>query len=146
MLDPKSIQMLFPVSHPLRHRGFEILRFAAVGLLRSILGFGLIFVLYNLFHVHYILSNIAGYLAGFIAGFFLHKTWTFKSKKHWNRELTPYLIMFGIGYGVNFVLLLLCINHWHLNPNLSQLIAVLGFTSVNYLGNSLWTFRHKSSE
>jgi len=123
------------------HRTFEIIRFVCVGLFRTIVGLSIIFTSYNLLHFNYIISNVAGYGVGFIMGFVLHKKWTFRSDRDWSGEVIPYAVIFGIGYLINLVILLFCVEILKINKNASQLIAVTGFTAFNYLGNSFWTFR-----
>ena len=121
---------------------FEISSFLTVGMIRTIVGLTLIFVPYNVWGVNYVLCNIIGYSAGLIIGFILHRTWTFKSKAKWQKEVVPYLIIFGIGYLVNMILLLFSAEGLGLNKNLSQIIAIAGFTISNYLGNKFWTFKY----
>lgn len=119
----------------------EVARFGIVGVIRAILAIILIFVPYNLWGVNYILCNIVGYSIGLVIGFILHKKWTFKSQGDWNEEVAPYLVTFGVGYLVNMTLLLLFAEKLALNKNISQVIAICGFATTNYLGNKFWTFR-----
>ena len=119
----------------------EFGRFGIVGVIRTFLGIIIVFVPYNLWGVNYILCNIIGYSIGLITGFILHKKWVFKSQGEWHKEVVPYLVTFGIGYLVNIILLLFSVEKLGLNKNLSQVIAICGFTITNYLGNKFWTFR-----
>jgi putative flippase GtrA len=126
----------------------EIGRFGIVGVIRTILGITIIFVPYNLWGVNYVLCNIVGYSIGLITGFILHKKWAFKSHGEWNKEVIPYFVTFGVGFLVNMILLLLFAERLGLNKNISQVLAICGFTITNYLGSKFWTFRkrQKSSE
>jgi putative flippase GtrA len=126
----------------------ELVRFGIVGVIRAIIGIIFIFVPYNLWGVNYVLCNIIGYSISLITGFILHKKWAFKSQGDWNKEVVPYLVTFGVGYLVNMILLLFCAEKLGLNKNISQVIAIMGFTTTNYLGNKFWTFRkgQKTSE
>ncbi|HIE30180.1 TPA: GtrA family protein [Candidatus Poribacteria bacterium] len=119
----------------------EFGRFGLVGIIRTFLGIIFIFVPYNLWDVNYVLCNIVGYSVGLITGFILHKRWTFRSQGEWDKEAIPYLVTFGVGYLVNMILLLLSAEKLRLNKNISQVIAICGFTTTNYLGNKFWTFR-----
>jgi len=123
----------------------EFGRFGLVGVIRTILGVIFIFIPYNLWGVNYILCNVAGYSIGFVTGFILHKNWVFKSKGDWNKEAIPYFVTFGIGYIINMILLILCAEKLMLNKNISQIIAICGFSTTNYLGNKFWTFRNSSN-
>lgn len=120
----------------------ELGRFGLVGVIRTIIGLFIIFVPYNLWGVNYVLCNIVAYSAGLIIGFILHKKWVFKSKEDWNKEAIPYFITFGIGYIINMILLILCAEKLMLDKNISQVIAICGFTTTNYILNKFWTFRN----
>ena len=123
----------------------EFGRFGIVGVIRTILGIIIIFVPYNLWGVNYVLCNIVASSIGLIIGFILHKKWVFKSQGKWDKEVIPYLVTFGMGFLVNMMLLLFSAEKLELNKNISQVIAICGFTTTNYLGNKFWTFRQKSS-
>ena len=84
----------------------QLFRFSIVGVLNTILGLSVIYLLYNFFHVDYILSNIGGYLVGLINSFIWNKKWTFKSSKHFSKEIIPFLIVFGICYAVNLIIVM----------------------------------------
>ena len=121
----------------------ELVRFGMVSITRTILGIFIIFVPYNLWGANYILCNIASYSIGLIVGFVLHKKWTFRSHRDWNEEVIPYVVIFGAGFLVNIVLLFLFAEGLNLNKNVSQVIAICGFTTTNYFGNKFWTFRKR---
>lgn len=119
----------------------EFGRFGVVGVLRTIIAVIIVFVPHNLWGVNYILCNVVGFSVALVTGFILHKTWAFKSRGRWNREVLPYLVIFGIGFLVNMALLLLLGEKLELNKNFCLVIASIAFTITNYLGNKFWTFR-----
>jgi putative flippase GtrA len=122
---------------------WELGRFGVIGVIKTIIGLIIIFVPYNLWGVNYILCNIAGYFVGFVIGFILHKNWVFKSNKIWDTELIPYFVTFCIGYIINIMLLVLFVKKLMINKNISQVIAIFGFTATTYLLNKFWTFAKK---
>jgi len=121
---------------------FELGRYGLVGVIRLLIGVIFIFIPYNLWGVNYILCNVVGYSIGLIVGFILHKRWVFKSKENWNKEAIPYFVTFGIAYIINMILLILCAEKLMLDKNISQVIAICGFTTTNYLVNKYWTFKN----
>jgi len=121
----------------------EFGRFGIVSVIRAILAILIVFVPYNLWGVNYVLCNITGYSIGLLVGFILHRKWTFRSHGNWNAEVMPYLVIFGAGFLVNIVLLFLFAEGIELNKNVSQVIAICGFTTTNYLGNKFWTFSER---
>ena len=55
-------------------------KFLIVGVVNTLIGAGLMFVLYNLAHWSYWVSSACNYIAGGIVSFFLNKYFTFKNK------------------------------------------------------------------
>ena len=53
-------------------------RFIIVGVVNTLFGMGLMFVLYNVFHVSYWWSSAANYFFGSILSFILNKFYTFR--------------------------------------------------------------------
>ena len=117
------------------------IRFSLVGISNAFIGLGLIYVLYNMFHVNYKLSNIIGYLCGFINSFIWNKRWTFESKNNLFKELTLFALVFSFSFMLNFVSVIVCVEKLKINPNIAQLVGVVFYTSTNFFGNKFFTFR-----
>jgi putative flippase GtrA len=120
---------------------FEFGRFGLVGILRTLLGIGLLYLLPNVLGIDYVLSNVIVYTIGLVIGFVLHRTLAFRSARVWRREIIPYLASFAIGYAVNLIVLLLLSKVAGINTYAAQILAMAAFTIVNYIANKLWTFR-----
>ena len=117
------------------------IRFSIVGISNAFIGLGLIYVLYNVFHVNYKLSNIIGYFCGFINSFIWNKLWTFKSKKNLLKEFVLFTIVFSISFSLNYISVVFCVEKLKINPNIAQLFGVIFYTSTNFFGNKLLTFK-----
>lgn len=57
-----------------------VLRFLLVGVVNTLVGAGLMFLLYNVANCSYWLSSAANYVVGGIVSFFLNKYFTFENK------------------------------------------------------------------
>ena len=81
-----------------------LVRFALVGVVNTLFGTAIMFVLYNVFHVGYWISSACNYIFGSILSFFLNKYFTFRdSTRSWAQVLrfavniaTCYLLAYGI--------------------------------------------------
>ena len=67
-------------------------KFIIVGIINTIVGAGIMFVLYNLFHCSYYFSSIMNYVIGSIVSYFLNKYYTFKSKKVSAKEIIYFIL------------------------------------------------------
>ena len=77
-----------------------IWKFLLVGVLNTLVGAGLMFLLYNLAGCSYWVSSAANYLVGGVLSFFLNKYFTFQSKE---RSL-PELLRFALTVGLCWIL------------------------------------------
>jgi putative flippase GtrA len=119
----------------------EFIRYGIVGVLRTLLGFGLLYILSNVLGANYILSNIIVYSVGLALGFFLHKRWAFRSSRKWKIEIIPYLVSFALAYSANILTLILLAESFHIDHTISQGASMFVFIIISYLVNKLWTFR-----
>jgi putative flippase GtrA len=124
-----------------RHIFVQGYRFIVVGLANAAIGLGVIYSSYNLFHLNYKLSNILGYGCGLVNSFIWNRKWTFRSRKHPGPQILLFFIMFGISYGLNLAVTVLCVEKLGLNPNIAQLAGIFFYTSSNFFLNKYITFR-----
>lgn len=114
-------------------------RYAGSGIVNTLLGFAVIFLLMWLGASPYI-ANAAGFFAGLISGFFLSRRFVFRSGGHFNREALRYLAAFFACYLLNVGVLKIALDQWALNPNLAQILAAGCYTGAMYLATRLFVF------
>ncbi|MBP1993891.1 GtrA family protein [Paenibacillus eucommiae] len=125
-------------------------RFLLVGILNTLVGLGLSFVLYNVLHLGYWPSTFLGNTIGAAFSFVLNRSFTFRSKvsvqNSWWKFALVILCCYGFSYGTS----LLLGNLWSsLFPSTNQTwvhnAAILFgngmYTISNYLGHKYFTFR-----
>jgi len=118
----------------------QLFRYSLVGILNTIIGLSVIYLLFNFFHFGYILSNIGGYAFGLVNSFIWNKKWTFKSSQHYSKEIIPFLIVFGISYSINLLVVVFSVELLGIHPNIAQLIGIAAYSLSNFLINKYWTF------
>lgn len=59
----------------------RFLKFMVVGVVNTVVGTAVMFVMYNVFHQSYWISSASNYVVGSILSYFLNKYFTFESKK-----------------------------------------------------------------
>lgn len=124
---------------------YQFIRFAIVGVLNTSVSLVIIYLLMHLFSVEYKLSNLIGYIAGVINSFFWSKLWVFK-KNNSNiiKEAVCFIIIFAVCYGIQFAALLLFVETWHIDKDISQLLGMCVYTLFNFILNRCITFRTRS--
>lgn len=125
------------------------LKFLLVGVVNTIVGTGLMFLLYNVFSVSYWISSATNYIVGSIVSYFLNKYFTFQNQeKSWKQVLVfalnitcCYLLAYGAAKpAVEYIL---SGAGEKVQGNVSMLVGMGLFLVLNYLGQRLIVFRHK---
>jgi putative flippase GtrA len=118
----------------------QFFKYSIVGILNTALGLTVIFLLYNVLHVNYLLSNIGGYFVGLINSFLWNRNWTFNSQKHFSKEVLPFLMVFGFSFVLNFLVVLLSVEVFKIRPNFAQIMGIAVYSITNFMINKNWTF------
>lgn len=121
------------------------MKFIIVGLMNTGITLSVIFILQNLLGVHYVPSNVTGYVLGLINSFIWNRNWTFKSEGNILRESVAFLITFGICYSMQLGFLVILIEVLNISKDISQLIAMVFYTAFNFILNKFFTFRRKEN-
>ena len=115
-------------------------RYAGSGVLNTLVGFSVIFLLMAL-GVTPILANMGGYLFGLILGFFLSKKLVFRSVENVTSESLRYLAAFIVCFILNLIVLQSALSVLHWNAIYAQLLAAATYTIIMYLLSRLLVFR-----
>ena len=125
----------------------KLFKFLFVGVINTVFGAGIMFVLYNLFGVSYWISSICNYVFGGILSFFLNKFFTFQNNQKSVKQivlfaltvLTCYLIAY-IG-AKNLVYAILKNKSDKLLDNIAMLSGMCVYTALNYIAQRFIVFR-----
>lgn len=123
----------------------QFIMFCGVGAINTALSLVIILGLSELAGMHHVIANLIGYAAGLILSFFLHRGITFARTSKGGSGLThqakSFLIVFGVGYVAQLLLLLLLVDGMGWNDALSQILAVALYTIISFIGNRQFTFK-----
>ena len=125
----------------------SLVRFGLVGVLNTVVGTTIMFVLYNILHCTYWQSSFANYFFGSILSFFLNKYFTFRSKKRSWGEVGRFIINIAVcyllAYGISkpLMLHLLSGQSQQFRENVAMLFGMVLFVALNYLGQRFFAFR-----
>lgn len=127
----------------------SMLRFLLVGVVNTLVGAGIMFLLYNLAGCSYWLSSAANYIVGGVVSYFLNKYYTFKNtERSWKQVLRFALnvaVCWLLAYGIAkpLALRLLAGFDEKLQTNAAMLAGLFLYTALNYLGQRFFAFRAK---
>ena len=136
-----------------RYKDFimEVIHFGMVGVLNTLLGWGIMAVLYNLIHMNYWLSSGISYFIGSVFSYHANGKLTFKveNKDKWLpwrfavNIIVCYLIAFSVAQPLVTHLLSLRQETYSqaLLDNIAMIFGMCFFIVMNFFGQKLFVFR-----
>ncbi|OJF95644.1 GtrA family protein [Pararhizobium antarcticum] len=128
----------------LSNRALEIgrlLRFAAVGVLNTALGYSVILACLALGYGD-LPSNAAGYAAGLVLGFVLNSRWTFSDARRGGAGVAVrYGLCFAVSYSANLLIVLVALSFGVTANPLVHLLGIIVYSVLFYLASAYVVFR-----
>ena len=132
-------------------------RFLLVGIINTLVGYGVMFGLYNLAGLHtwgdtgYWISSAANYVVGSVVSFFLNKHFTFRNQEKGVKVVLRFVlniaVCWALAYGIAkpVTVWLLAGTGWsqQIQGNLSMLAGSGIFVFLNYFGQRFFAFRSR---
>ena len=128
------------------------LKFLLVGIINTLVGNGVMFLLYNLCGVGYTPSTVANYVVGSIVSYFLNKYYTFKQNKKSGKEVLRFIITiivcYAVAYGAAKPLAYLVFGGLSetIKDNLAMIAGSGMFIVLNYFGQRFFAFKSEGGE
>lgn len=103
----------------------QVVKYAFVGGICTVLDFGLLFILAKYLHIFYLISSAISFMFGTILNYYLCTLWIFKVRtvENKNIEFFYYLIITAVGLCLTTLIIWLFTEYFKLNFMLSKLIA-----------------------
>src|SRR6266571_1654823 len=126
-----------------RHNWEQLAKFCVVGASGYVVNLGVYALLLNWANFHYALAATGSFLVAVTNNYVWNRLWTFRHQRgHVAYQGLRFLIVSVAVYGANLALLVGLVDAG-LGKIVSQAIAVVLVTPLNFLGNKLWSFRRQ---
>ena len=126
-----------------RHNWEQLAKFCVVGASGYAVNLGVYALLLNWANLHYVLAATGSFLVAVTNNYAWNRLWTFRHQRgHVAYQGLRFLIVSVVVYGANLALLTGLVEAG-LGKIVSQAIAIVLVTPLNFLGNKLWSFRRK---
>lgn len=119
----------------------QLLRYGAVGVVNTGVGYGIIFGCMYLAGLGPVPSNIAGYAVGLIVSYTLNRTFTFRSTGSQRKELPRFVVLFMVAYLANLGVLILLVRVLRVHEGVSQVLAGVVYFALSFVLNKYFVFR-----
>jgi len=130
-------------SHALRqrHNWEQLAKFCLVGASGYAVNLAVYALLLNWANLPYWLAATGSFLVAVTNNYFWNRVWTFRHHRgHFAYQGLRFFVVSLVVYGANLALLTGFV-HAGLGKIVSQAIAVVLVTPLNFVGNKLWSFR-----
>jgi putative flippase GtrA len=123
------------------HNWVQLAKFSIVGLSGYVVNLAVYAALLKGAGFHYALAATCSFVVAVTNNYIWNRLWTFHAQRgHVGSQGLRFLIVAVIAYGVNLLLLSALIG-LGVDKILSQAIAIVLVTPLNFVGNKLWSFR-----
>lgn len=121
----------------------QVFRFIVVGLVCTLINYGVFYLLFALLGVNYLLSSASGFIAGVVFGYPINRLWTFEVSKAENSSLLKYFIVYLISLAISLLLMAVFVQNFGIGAQIANVICILVTTCTNFLGIKFTVFNSK---
>lgn len=115
-------------------------RYLGVGLVNTVMGYGVILLLQLGWGVHPVLANASGYGIGMAVSYVLNRRYTFRSRRNHSASMPIFVAATLLCYLLNLICLQFTLGIMHWPAAIAQAAAVLAYTVSFYFANRYWVF------
>ena len=125
------------------------IKFLLVGVINTIVGTSIMFLLYNIGHMNYWVSSAANYIVGSIVSYFLNKYFTFQNEEKSVKQIVRFVVNISVcyllAYGIARPLIraILSFAEKTVQDNVAMLAGMCLFVGFNYLGQRFLVFKEE---
>lgn len=117
----------------------SLLKYLCVGIINSILGYAIIFILIYVGVIAEI-SNFLGYFIAIFVSFYLNKYFTFNNGVKNKLQILKFIFSMVISYILNLIVMSFSYRIIEINVYISQILGGFVYTFTGYLLSKNWVF------
>ncbi len=123
---------------------WQFIKFGMVGASNTVISLVIYYIGLYL-NLHYVLSNVLGFIAGTLNAYYWNNKYVFKKEEGEERStaksVTKVFISYGISLGLSTVLLVLWVDVLHISERIAPLLNLCVTIPLNFVMNKFWAFR-----
>jgi dolichol-phosphate mannosyltransferase len=121
----------------------QLVKFCVVGASGYVVNLAVYTLLLEVADFHYVPAAIGSFLVAVTNNYLWNRAWTFRHQRgHVVLQGARFLVVSTLALGANLLVLHLLVRAG-LGEVVAQAIAIVLVTPVNFVGNKLWSFRHR---
>ena len=124
----------------------QLVKFCLVGATGYVVNLAVYTVLLEVAGLHYLPAAIGSFLVAVTNNYLWNRAWTFRHERgHVVLQGARFLLVSTLALGANLLVLHLLVQAG-LGEVVSQALAIMIVTPVNFVGNKLWSFRSRRGQ
>jgi putative flippase GtrA len=119
------------------------IRFAVVGVSNTLIGLLVIYLAWRGWGWPDWAANSLGYAVGIVWSFALNRRWTFRARGSVSRSFMRFLLVCGVAFTANLVVMLSCRRALGDASFAPHLIGACVYTAISFTGSQFFAFRER---
>ena len=117
----------------------QLFRFGIVGFTAFLIDAGLLFILTEFCHIHYLISSIISFVVSLVYNYILSIFWVFDvQKKQTCKEVLLFIILSIIGLGLNQLIMYLGVDLLHIYYMFCKVLATIIVMIYNFITRKIF--------
>lgn len=117
----------------------QLSRYAVVGLASNAIGY-LLYLLLTYLNIGHKSAMTLLYAVGVAQTFYFNRSWSFSHQGKLDRAFFRYVIVYGIGYLLNFAILAIAVDVLHFPHQGVQAVAIVVVAASLFISQRFWVF------
>lgn len=122
----------------------QILKFGIVGVIAFVIDYGVLILLTECFHIHYLISALISFTVSVIFNYLASMKYVFKGKEDMSRtrEFVIFVVLSVIGLGINELFMWLLVDKLALHYMISKIFVTAIVMVWNFITRKLFLEEH----
>ena len=117
----------------------QLFRFGIVGFTAFLIDAGLLYVLTDFLHIHYLISSVISFIVSLIYNYILSIFWVFDvKKKQTYKEVLLFTILSVIGLGINLLVMYVGVDFLNIYYMLCKIMATIIVMIYNFITRKIF--------
>ena len=123
--------------------GSELNKYIVSGLAAVLVDYTVLITLTELFGIHYLISNICGYMSGLLVAYTLNIRWVFRYRKYEQKtklEFSIFIVIVLIGLAISEAMIFMLVETLALPYTLAKLVSIGAIFIFNFAAKKRFLF------
>ncbi|MDO4563110.1 MAG: GtrA family protein [Clostridia bacterium] len=121
----------------------EALRYVFVGVLNTIVGYGMYYIGIRFWGLHFAVASAISQIIGTLHSYIWNRKFTFRSRDSSPWEFVRFVSVYVVQYLVNVSVLAALLALFSITEELAGAIAMCFGVLVSFLGHKFWSFKNR---